>query len=396
MKTKKPKVVITYATRWSYFEWFILGLYELEKNKKIDFKIKIPFISYICSNKMTRRIGKFFKIIKTDSYNLYGYIVYPNKIKKKFCIDSADSPYLFNSKDLEEVDCYFKMQCPIDLDKDSFALNSKVSIPWLDHFHKNEDGKYFVANAKGERRECFNFKENKFKIRPLMVGPRCLSDKISYRQLKKGYNNYLKDRKENKIKKVMCYFGNTKGPIPATNVINPDFDSEANLMGFFSGKIFHPNEKRAKVAEIIASLGDDYDSRVIRDGNADSNQERNRNLIIPLKVFCSHISKFEYNFNVSGFRLSIPNRFIESFIVGTGIITDKLSVRWYLPFSKNEVIETVKMGYEDGEEIDWNQVKKDIKNVKTSNSKDIIASFEEKWAPKKIAEYIVKEVEKCK
>lgn len=53
-----------------------------------------------------------------------------------------------------------------------------------------------------------------------------------------------------------------------------------------------------------------------------------KNLQIPLRDFCAHIAKFEYNVNVSGYRMSIPSRFIESMMVGTAIITDRLKVNW--------------------------------------------------------------------
>lgn len=392
MKAKKPIVIITYATRWSYFQWFLLGLYELEKAGKIKLRFKLSPTSYIRSNRYTYKIGQKLKIFKADSYNMYGYVKFDKNNIKKFCIDSADAPYLFHSKDLDNVDCYFKMQCPIDLDKDGFALTDKVIVPWLDHLHVEEKKSVFIAKAKGERRRCNNFKKNLHKIKPLMIGARRLSDGISYHQLKKGYENYLKDRNINKTKKVMCYFGDTKGPVATKNVIKPDYDSESDIMGFYAQEFSHPNEKRARVAEIVGSFGNDYDARVIRNGNSDSNQQKNKDLIIPLKDFCEHISKFQYNCNVSGYRLSIPNRFIESFIVGTGIITDKLSVKWYLPFDKYEVIETVKMGYYKIDSIDWEKFTEDVKNIKTSNPQKVVSCFEEKWKPIKVAEYMLNEI----
>ena len=39
-KEQKPEVVIYKGRRWDYFEWFILGFYELEKSGKINFKFK--------------------------------------------------------------------------------------------------------------------------------------------------------------------------------------------------------------------------------------------------------------------------------------------------------------------------------------------------------------------
>lgn len=50
------------------------------------------------------------------------------------------------------------------------------------------------------------------------------------------------------------------------------------------------------------------------------------------------------NLNISGYRMSVPNCFIESFMVGTAIMTDELFVKWYKPFDK-EVFETIGMSY---------------------------------------------------
>ena len=86
--------------------------------------------------------------------------------------------------------------------------------------------------------------------------------------------------------------------------------------------------------------------------------------------------------------MSIPNRFIESFIAGTAIFTDKLAVKWYRPFD-DEVVETVQMGYLKDSEIDWNAVEKDINNLPDISKEHILKLFNKKWAPIKVAEYIV-------
>ncbi|WP_305818610.1 hypothetical protein [Photobacterium leiognathi] len=57
--------------------------------------------------------------------------------------------------------------------------------------------------------------------------------------------------------------------------------------------------------------------------------------------------------------MSIPNRFIDSFISGTAILTDELSVKWYQPFGC-EVYETVAIGYKKTDDVDWNKYIKDL------------------------------------
>lgn len=383
----RTEVVITSGYRWSYFQWFLLGFYQLEEKEKIDLKFKLPLSSFLLtklSNDFSIRVAdKLRRAFEKDSYNMDGYIVYREngkKVKKTFSIDSADAPYLFDKEKLDKSNVYFKMQCPLDLDKDGFALTERIVIPWLDHNHVDKNLK---LTDRGTRRAIRIDKE---KIKPLMLGPRQLSRGNSYQKLQRGYNNYIKEQEKNKSKKLMCYFGNALGPKVEKNPI-PDFDWEGDIMGYFKDEISHPNEKRAKVAEIISKI-DDCDARVISNKNADSRIVERAELIIPLDRFCKHIAQFKWNVNVSGYRMSIPNRFIESFMVGTGIVTDKLAVKWYKPFNE-EVYETVPMGYLPMSQVDWSKFEFDMKHLPRLNSEKVVEAFEGKWAPMVVAQYII-------
>ena len=86
--------------------------------------------------------------------------------------------------------------------------------------------------------------------------------------------------------------------------------------------------------------------------------------------------------------MSIPNRFMESFIVGTAIITDKLAVKWYLPFDE-EVVETVEMGYIPQEKVDWKKAKEDLVNLPDISKEKVLELYEKKWAPIPVARYLV-------
>lgn len=383
----RTEVVITSGYRWSYFQWFLLGFYQLEEKEKIDLKFKLPLSSFLLtklSNDFSICVAdKLRRAFEKDSYNMDGYIVYREngkKVKKTFSIDSADAPYLFDKEKLDKSNVYFKMQCPLDWDKDGFALTERIVIPWLDHNHVDKNLK---LTDRGARRAIRIDKE---KIKPLMLGPRQLSRGNSYQKLQRGYNNYIKEQEKNKSKKLMCYFGNALGPKVEKNPI-PDFDWEGDIMGYFKDEISHPNEKRAKVAEIISQI-DDCDARVISNKNADSRIVERADLIIPLDRFCKHIAQFKWNVNVSGYRMSIPNRFIESFMVGTGIVTDKLAVKWYKPFNE-EVYETVPMGYLPMSQVDWSKFEFDIKHLPRLNSEKVVEAFEGKWAPMVVAQYII-------
>ena len=383
----RTEVVITSGYRWSYFQWFLLGLYQLEEKEIIDLKFKLPISSFLLtklSNDFLIRVAdKLRRVFEKDSYNMDGYIVYREngkKVKKSFSIDSADAPYLFDKEKLDKANVYFKMQCPLNLDKEGFALTEQITIPWLDQKHNDENLK---LTDRGARKAIEIDKE---KIKPLMLGPRQLSRGNSYQKLQRGYNNYIKEQEKNKSKKIMCYFGNALGPKAEKNPI-PDFDWEGDIMGYFKDEISHPNEKRAKVAEIISKI-DDCDARVISNKNADSRIVERADLIIPLDRFCKHIAQFKWNVNVSGYRMSIPNRFIESFMVGTGVVTDKLAVKWYKPFDE-EVYETVPMGYLPMNKVDWSKFEFDMNHLPSLDSKKVVEAFEDKWSPMVVAQYII-------
>lgn len=387
------KLVITSGYRWKYFQWFLLGFYELEKKGEIKVKFKLPIGSKmlaIFSGKYLIKIAdKIRRTFERDSYNMDGYLIFDDGSRKTFTIDSADAPYLFDNKKLNTCNVYFKMQCPIDLEEDSFSLTKSIFIPWLDHAHCNPELK--TLTARGKRKLCEDFRKNVQKIKPLMIGPRALSEKnFSRISLYNGYENYLKAQKLEKSGKIMCYFGNALGPKADYKTMVPDYDWEPDILAYFGNQISHPNEKRARVASYISKLKD-CDARVISDMNSDGEQIKNTDLIIPLTEFCEHISNFNYNMNVSGYRMSIPNRFIESFMVGTAIITDKLHVRWYKSF-ESEVYETVEMGYLPMENVNWQQFMKDIHSIAYANPQQVINKFDEKWAPDVVASYIIESI----
>jgi hypothetical protein len=374
------KIVVEEIGDWRYFMWFLLGFYKNDEVKLIIHADWITRIASLVKGKYSSAVlRKLHAKVYKDNVNLKGYLINDNEQKINFIIDPLDSPYIYNMDDLESCDIYFKMQCPKSFNKEGFCLANNVYIPWSDWKSKN-----------GIRLECgdefWNFTH---KIKPLMVGPRKLADGISFFQLNKGYNHCRKFKKTRKIKKIMCYFGNSKGPeIQKTDSQNLDVNCEGQIMGCFS-ELNHPNEKRAIVANILDNLTPKikYDSRVIHIGCSDQKKEINSK-VIPLSDFCKHISLFEYNVNICGYRKSIPNRFIESFMVDTAIITDELAIKWYCDF-ENEVYETVEMGYLPEIEVDWDFFKADLIELSKSRRQSLENCFIKKWSPEAVANYIV-------
>lgn len=388
----KNKIVITSLPKWSYFQWFLLGFYKLQRQGDLDIVFKLPLVdrlSLYIDNYYLFGVGQRYYSGK-DSFCLEGYLE-SGGIKKRFCIDHQDSPYLFDSKQLQDVDLYFKMQCPKEFDKKGFRLNDDVWIPWTDHAHVDSE---LAVSMRGPRKPCSNLFENINKIRPLMVGPRHLGYGNGYRALNKGLINCMLSQSNPAEKTLMCYFGNSLGPKPSQDICDDspiDFNWESDLMARFT-QLGHPNEKRSRATKILQQLGANYDGRLIRDGYADGSADIvHKEQIVPLEDFCEHISHFKYNLNISGYRLSIPNRFIESFMVGTAIVTDKLAVKWYKPFDR-EVFETVEMGYLSDDKVDWGRFQFDIDHLPKVDKKDVCKAFDEKWEPSKVASYMIDEL----
>ena len=387
---EKPKVVITGGYLWSYYEWFLLGLYKLQDAGEIKLKFKLPLLSQLLTwpniNFGYRVLNHYHRKFDTYTYNMTGYVEFEDGKRKQFTIDCSDAPYMFNEKLLKETDAYFKIQYPCEIDCKGFHLTPSIEIPWIDSEHVDGSGKKTLT-SRGVRKVITDLGQYKQKIHPLMQGPRNLSLGLSKQALKRGYDNYFASRKVSKDKKIMCYFGNALGPRPEV-VDEPDYLCEGDVVGFFGERISHPNEKRAIVADYISHL-DNSDARVISQSYADSHQGINENLVIPLSDFCEHVANFQYNFNVSGYCKSIASRFIESFMVGTAIMTDKLCVKWYLPFDSSEVVETVEMGYLPNKDVDWKTFSSDLQSLPETNPSKILENFDNKWAPQVVAEYMI-------
>lgn len=332
----------------------------MNKQKKFDPKCKSLFKGYV------EKAGKRFY----------------------FCIDSADSPFLFSGKELKERDVYFKIQCPKEFNDDGFYMGH-VCIPWTDYEYVDGLNKYAL---KGERRKCGEFVKYKNKIRPLLLAVRIMARNNSFKALDAAYRNLLSARSVACTGKAMAYFGNGKGPEPSGCKEHPDFDWEADILSVYAEKMNHPNEKRGKIAAILKDLGEGYDSRIIENEFSDkAGNKKNSSLVIPFKDFSKHVAKFQYNINISGYRMSIPGRFMDSFVCGTAIATDNLSVKWYHPFDE-EVVEIGAMGYLPNGEVNYSMIKERIRDLKPVNRQSVIDKYEKYWAPEKCAEYIVETV----
>lgn len=376
-----PTIGITALPKHSYFEWFLLGFYELERQGKIELRMHLDWTrtvaKYTSSRFVNGPIKRFFR--SSDRYNCEGYLSYQGKTVK-FCIDCSDAPTSYDVKLLNEVVCYFKMQCPKTLTAEGFEIGPGMVAPWIDVAHETD-----LLNKSVPIENCSLLQQ---KVKPLMVGPRMLSWGISYRALHKSYQSYTQNIANAPSKKMMCYFGNALGPRP-TKIGNAYYCDFTDI-SYYAPNFTSPNEKRKVAFDLMREMGKKYDARIISDGKP-GDPPSHPEMFIPRDEFTKHISNFEYNLNISGKLMSIPNRFVESFMVGTAIVTDKLSVKWYKPFGC-EVVETVPMGYLPMDGVDWEQFKQDISNLPPVNKQEILHEFDAKWRPDVVAQYMIDEI----
>lgn len=387
------QIKIHSATRWSYFQWFLLGFYWLQDEGKIKVEIDVPLLQHIGlwnhNGFLSRCSNRIFQNFYDDQPLLLGQAIFDDEAVE-FAIDSSDAPFIYDRQVLDTVDIYFKMQCPKEFLKEGFHLTNDVIIPWTDYAfaHGNPD-EYVDKKPKGKRKDFTDFERYIHKIYPLMIGPRRLAFGNDFYQLRRGYENIIQSRCLMKEKNVMCYFGNAKGPGRSENITfdTVDYDWEKDIMGLYP-ELNHPNEKRAVVRDIIKELPNS-DARIINDGNSDTGTDNHPELVVSLKDFGAYVAQFKYNFNVSGYRMSIPNRFIDSFSVGTSIITDDLQIKWYKPFEPEEVIEIGSMGYEPMKTVNWEQVRTRMNVLPEQYPEVVAALFNQKWRPDVVAQYMI-------
>lgn len=377
---------------FSYYQWLLLGLYELEQKNEIKLHFRVPLISRIVllwfNNKYIAGVARQLvnRFDKNINYNLVGFVK-DGTNQRSFTVDPKDSPYIYDVSKLESCDKYFKLQCPKEIKKEGFRLTDDVLMPYFDiKFGENKDPYSHFSRIVTDK--VYKLRD---KIKPGMIGPRRLAWGCGYRAMKKQYDIYAQSRNVNQDQLMTAYFRFATGPKPTENLQQVDPDLEWDLMAYFKS-LSHPNIKRDKAVKMMNSIGaKDIDGRMIYELDETTNKTiYHADKEVPLSEFCDFIASFKYNLNISGFRMSIPNRFIESFIAGTAIVTDKLSLKWYLPF-EDEVIETVEMGYLQDKNVDWQGFSKDLKNLPIVEKSRILDLYEKKWSPSAFAKYIIEE-----
>ena len=118
--------------------------------------------------------------------------------------------------------------------------------------------------------------------------------------------------------------------------------------------------------------------------------------------YAASVASAAYNLNVSGLSLSLPFRFIDSLMLGTAVVTDQLSIHWYLPFDEQEVIELPAMGYELDQDVDWAAIEEKLTELANSSqhgdaerAAHILDRYQKHWSPFALANYVIRACEEA-
>ena len=163
----------------------------------------------------------------------------------------------------------------------------------------------------------------------------------------------------------------------------------------FAERTAHPNPKRGLLVEGLRQrypAGQGVDARIL---NTDSAARRGPKL--GDDDYPAVVGRAWHNINISGFRRSLPFRFIDSFLVGASVPSDEIALRWYAPFDMtNEVIDLGPMGYELDGSVDWQRVwtvfdglMSEPPNRRDERRQHIVQRFETLWHPRAFARYVV-------
>ncbi len=359
---KPPVVTITNfcLNHAGYFDWLITGLGLLQEKNELTFRFRLPPAKTALRHRYFRWGAKalapeWVARINGPMWWMEAEVDFGGRVVN-FVFDVTDHGYSYAEHLLPGCDRYFKCQLPKAFPS-ALRLCRQIERP-------------MPAAAL----------TNAHKIRPAMLG-RPLSRALDFRKNLELLRAWEAKAALPKTKRLLAYFGG-------------DSDAEAdNRLKQEQGLYQHPNVKRGRLVGFLRGLHHpQVDARLLQ--SADSS------LVGPAlrddDDYSATVASAAYNLNVSGLSLSLPFRLIDSFMVGTGIVTDSLSVGWYEPFDPEEVIELGPMGYELENEVDWSHAEKRLQSlISESPASDserrarLLDRYRRLWSPEALARYIL-------
>jgi hypothetical protein len=363
-----------------YFEWLYTGLQLLEQQGKIELRHEGSGLDLFL-RRHPRLWGKFdqsfpqasMMLFPVDHFAMAGRVEMGGR-SMRFAYDVTDSPFTYALAHLERSDLYFKTQCPVSFEAEGYPLSSTVRVP----YHP----------------EVLLLQE---RIRPAMSTGAITSTLDLKRNLKVLETNRSIPAEKKRLR-IFASFGGDRGPpswkendsFPAPH----NYHNERTIVTRYGEAIQHPNEKRAELVRILRRWGvPDVDGRIWSSKDPEIQGDA-----LEWNVYLKTVAASVFNINVSGFRRSLPFRFLDSFQVGCGIATDTIGTRWYQPFDSDlEVVEIGDLGYEAKDSIDWTVVENRLRKIydaidlDRNRSDEIRQLFATKWHPRCLATYFVQQ-----
>jgi hypothetical protein len=355
-----------------YFDWLTTGFGMLHEQGRIDYRFQGLGYNWLRQanpkiSSVIRRLlpGTQKKMIQGPPGFMDGTVQIADK-RMTFTVDMMDTPYFVDHERLQNCDLYFKCQHPTTLDPTGFPINQHVRIPY--------DPRILAQQQK---------------LRPGMLG-RPLSRSLNYQKnlsILKYWEGLASTPRQHGLH---VYFGTDEAPTGDGH--------EKYLVLFFLDRLQHPNPKRGELVRWVKqNLPTHSDARIVK--------SKDRAITGPALDDTSYpttVASAPFNVNITGFRRSLPFRFIDSFIVGSAVPSDEMAVKWYLPFENEvEVWDLGRLGYEPAAEAEWTKAQDVLRDldaraneIHAANHSRILALYQEKWHPRAFANYVVSECEK--
>jgi hypothetical protein len=358
----------------AYYDWLATGMSMLADEGRVDFRVRrsawMPLVEshkHVMTGlrKYAPRLAAFMDP-SPDQY-LLGEVRCADK-KVRFLFDIDDSPILYREDMFDRVDLYFKCQCPREITPAGFPLNSRVRMPFPAR----------VLAAAG-------------KIRPAMLG-RPLSRTLNFRRNLAVLKRWEDLAQVAKTVRFYALYTFDRG-YPAS-----DAPGEGTLVRDYGRQIHHPERKRGELVKWMKErFPKDVDLTIWK-----SEDPALRGPVTSDSVYPSLVARSMFNINICGYGRSIPFRFIDTFLVGSSVISDEIAMRWYEPFEKDvEVFDCGRLGYELPEDADWSFARErmvalydDAPKVHAAVKERVLENYRRKWHPVRLAEYVIREAEK--
>ncbi len=385
MKSGSAKVVFTCfpMRNRGYFEWFYTGLQILEQQNRLSISHEGGSMDRFF-RRHPRVFGKllekypdsFGMLAPVDYFALAGRYERGGKVVT-FAYDVTDAPFNYALAWLERSDLYFKMQCPSEWHEAGFPLSTTVRVPYHPEVLRSKD-----------------------RIRPMMSTGGITSTLNLARNLQVLGADRQRIAAQKKLR-MFASFGSDRGPGPWKDGELPpaphNYHNERSLIGELGGRIGHPNEKRGELVRRLRGWNkEEVDARIWNSRDPSIQGDA-----LAWSDYLVRVSESVFNVNISGFRRSAPFRIIDTLRMGSMVATDNMAVRWYRPFDPDlEVFEYGELGYESDAQVDWKAAGNklyelyELADSRRDCGRDVLACYDAKWHPSKLAAYFVEECEK--